>query len=117
MNNQKRRSNGWALWDYRKKKYSYVFSNKFQVELCSPDFFKSDIKAGLCDILPVIIIEREKINPISLEYCALICGGLGEDCWEKEITFRSYNFLIAAKFSQDVADEMGGQVVSLEQSE
>ena len=50
-------------------------------------------------------------------YCAMICGGLGPDVWDKEIIFESDNFLTAAEFAQGVADEMRGQVVSLEQSE
>ena len=47
----------------------------------------------------------------------MICGGLGPDVWDKEIIFESDNFLTAAEFAQGVADEMRGQVVSLEQSE
>jgi len=60
MNNEMKVSDGWGYWDYNKKKFLYVFPHRYHVELCSPDFFKSDIEAGLGDILPVTKAQDEE---------------------------------------------------------
>lgn len=51
------------------------------------------------------------------EYWALICGGIGPDNWDKEIIFTAENFMDAAELAQGRADEMGGQIVQLQQVE
>lgn len=57
MKNETRKSTAWAIWDCTEKRHLYVFPNIYQVEICSPDFFRSDIYAGLVEIVPVMIYE------------------------------------------------------------
>ena len=54
---------------------------------------------------------------MNFEYCALICGGIGPDVWDIEIIIKAANFMEAAGLAQGKADEMGGQIVELQQVE
>jgi hypothetical protein len=65
MNTQKQ-SEQWAWWSEIKQQHIYVFPSKMQVEMCSPDSFKSAIEKGEGEIVQVIIssIKQEVKNEI-----------------------------------------------------
>lgn len=50
-------------------------------------------------------------------YLALIVGGVGPDVWDKEEDISAADFMDAAGQAQAKADELGGQVVMLEQND
>ena len=50
-------------------------------------------------------------------YCALICGGLGDNVWDKTITFTAADFMDAAGIAKAKADELYGQVVEVSQDD
>jgi hypothetical protein len=52
---------------------------------------------------------------MSFDFHALIIGGIGPDVWDKEIVFTAADFMDAAGIAQSKADELYGQVASLEQ--
>jgi ribosomal protein L18E len=52
-----------------------------------------------------------------MNYLALIQGGIGPDVWDREICISAVDFLDAAKQAVAKAEELGGQVVSLEQND
>ena len=54
-------------------------------------------------------------NKTYYEYLAIICGGIGPDAWDKEMTCSAGNMLKAADYFYHRAEEIGGQVVSIEQ--
>lgn len=49
----------WGLKDIIKNEYRFIFGTIRQVEMCSPDFYKSDIKKGKVKIVPMQIFELE----------------------------------------------------------
>lgn len=50
-------------------------------------------------------------------YLALIQGGLGPDVWDKELPISAVDFRDAANQAIAQAEELGGHVVRVEQSE
>lgn len=50
-------------------------------------------------------------------YLALIQGGIGPDVWDKELTISAVDFRDASSQAIAQAEDLGGQVVSVEQSE
>lgn len=54
---------------------------------------------------------------MNFNYLALIVGGVGPDVWEKEENISAADFMDAAGQAQAKADELGGQVVMLEQND
>lgn len=53
---------------------------------------------------------------MTYNYLALIQGGLGPDVWDEEFQISAVDFEDAAKQAVGRVQEIGGQVVSLEQS-
>jgi hypothetical protein len=51
------------------------------------------------------------------KYLALIQGGIGPDVWDKEKEIFAADFIDAANQSTALAQELGGQVVSLDQND
>lgn len=54
---------------------------------------------------------------MSLDYLALIVGGVGPDVWDREVGISAADFMDAAGQAQAQADEWGGQVVMIEQND
>lgn len=52
-----------------------------------------------------------------MKYTALIQGGIGPDVWDEEKEISACDFSDASNQACAMASELGGQVVSLEQSE
>ena len=50
-------------------------------------------------------------------YYALIQGGVGPDVWDREVKIDGVDFMDAAGQASARAEELGGSVVSLEQSQ
>lgn len=51
-------SRGFAWWDSEKQRFVHFYSQRFQVEMCSPDGFERKTKDGHGKIVPVVIIEE-----------------------------------------------------------
>lgn len=49
-----------------------------------------------------------------MEWLAMIYGGVGPNVWDKEVTFTATDFMDAAQQAAAKADELGGEVSSLE---
>ena len=49
-----------------------------------------------------------------MKYLALIAGGLGPDVWDREVNITAADFRDASEQAIALADEQGGEVVSLE---
>jgi hypothetical protein len=47
----------WAYFDEEKKEFLFVFKTKTQVQMCSPNFFKTEIEEGKGRIVKVKITE------------------------------------------------------------
>lgn len=52
-----------------------------------------------------------------MKYLAFIAGGLGPDVWDREVEIDAADFRDASEQAIAKADELGGQVCSLEQSD
>jgi hypothetical protein len=52
----------------------------------------------------------------SMKYLALIQGGIGPDVWDKELQISAVDFRDAANQAAACAEDLGGQVVELNQS-
>jgi hypothetical protein len=50
-------------------------------------------------------------------FLAVIQGGLGPDVWDRELTISAVDFRDAANQAIAQADELGGHVTSLEQTD
>lgn len=50
-------------------------------------------------------------------YLALVQGGLGPDVWDRELQLSAVDFRDASNQAIAKAEELGGHVISLEQSE
>lgn len=48
----------------KENKYSFIFKHKTQVKMCSFDFFKQDIEAGLVEIVGINILNKKRIRGI-----------------------------------------------------
>lgn len=55
--------------------------------------------------------------PIEYNYLALIQGGIGPDVWDKEMQISAVDFCDAANQATARAEELGGQVVELNQND
>lgn len=54
---------------------------------------------------------------MTLEFLALIQGGIGPDVWDREVAISAADFRDASNQAIAKAEDLGGYVVSLEQSE
>lgn len=52
---------------------------------------------------------------MSIRYLAIIQGGIGPDVWDREVKISAADFLDAANQANAKAEELGGQVIILEQ--
>lgn len=49
------KSEQWAWWSYEEERHMFIFPTVQQVEICSPDFFKSAIAKGEGKIVRVLV--------------------------------------------------------------
>ena len=57
------------------------------------------------------------VIPMNYNYLALIQGGIGPDVWDKEMQISGVDFRDAANQATARAEELGGQVVELNQND
>lgn len=57
------------------------------------------------------------VIPMTYNYLALIQSGLGPDVWDKEMQISAVDFRDAANQAAARAEELGGQVVQLDQND
>jgi len=60
-------SSGFAWWDSKKKRFIHFYSQRSQVEMCSPDGFERKTKDGDGEIVPVVIIDESAFKELTSE--------------------------------------------------
>ena len=66
---------------------------------------------------PARVRVQRLVMPIEYNYLALIQGGIGPDVWDKEMQISAVDFRDAANQATARAEELGGQVVELNQND
>ena len=50
----------WGYFDIKQDKFTFIFPSLIQLKVCSPDFWKSDLREGKGKLLRIEVYDTEK---------------------------------------------------------